>query len=261
MAACQDPEILIIDEALATGDIRFVQKCINRIHEITQSGTTALFVSHNVWSIKRLTKRSILLTNGTISADGETSVVADKYYEIMLKNEEFSSNKKTVFDDFVGNGKIRLISASLFDEKSNLVNQVNSGGGLELILKLNSICAISNVELMLTCRRSDGVTPFTIGALSGGNMDENSQFTNTKISLIPGDNIVKINIPKLMLAPGDFYFDIQIFDSDSFSGFASNEQYYFKTHILDFGVRKYKNPNRSVIYYQPAKIWNASNEH
>ena len=67
VAACQEPEILIVDEALATGDVRFVQKCINRIREITQSGTTALFVSHNIWSIKRLTSRCILSTAGRLS--------------------------------------------------------------------------------------------------------------------------------------------------------------------------------------------------
>ncbi len=75
VAACQDPEILIIDEALATGDVRFVQKCIDRIHEITKSGTTALFVSHNIWSIKRLTERCILINGGKVADDGDTSRV------------------------------------------------------------------------------------------------------------------------------------------------------------------------------------------
>ena len=95
IAACQDPEILIVDEALATGDIRFVQKCIGRIHEITQSGTTALFVSHNIWSIKRLTQRCILIDKGEIADDGDTGRVTDRYYEFMLKNETFAATEPT----------------------------------------------------------------------------------------------------------------------------------------------------------------------
>ena len=57
----------------------FVQRVIHRIHEITKSGTTALFVSHNIWSIKRLTERCILINGGKVADDGDTSRVADRY--------------------------------------------------------------------------------------------------------------------------------------------------------------------------------------
>src|SRR4030043_2468986 len=59
-----DPDILLVDEALATGDSYFVQKCSKRIEEICKSGATILYVSHNMWHIQQLCHRAILMDRG-----------------------------------------------------------------------------------------------------------------------------------------------------------------------------------------------------
>ena len=75
VAAAVSPDILIIDEALATGDALFVQKSLGRIHEICKKGATAVFVSHNMQQIQRLCDRVLLMDKGRIKMDGKAMEV------------------------------------------------------------------------------------------------------------------------------------------------------------------------------------------
>ncbi|MDA8109535.1 MAG: ABC transporter ATP-binding protein [Betaproteobacteria bacterium] len=255
VAACQEPEILIIDEALATGDIRFVQKCIGRILEITRSGATALFVSHSIWSIKRLTRRCILLANGKIADDGETAVVADRYYELMLQHEVFEPDGAASYaSEFVGTGEVRLQRAELLDASGRSTRIVAPGDTVALALELVSRQNLDHVGMMVKCWRNDGINVMTMGYMAGGVLSENYEFRNTTLRLPAGTSTVRFKLPKLLLAPGDYYMSLSIFDEPTFSGSTSAEQYYFKQHVIEFGVRMLGNPNRGLVYYQPAAV-------
>lgn len=82
-----EPEILIVDEALAVGDARFVAKCMRRIKDIQAKGTTILFVSHDVSSVRTLCDRSIWLDNGRLVDDGDVFPITGKYMEFMFRDE------------------------------------------------------------------------------------------------------------------------------------------------------------------------------
>jgi len=255
VAACQDPEILIIDEALATGDIRFVQKCIARIHEITRSGATALFVSHNIWSIKRLTERCILLDGGQIVDDGRTDVVADRYYEVMLKNEVLEPRRsEDAGRDFVGTGEARLARIHVLDAAGSGGHVFEPGAPMTVALEIDSTRDLERVGLSLSCRRTDGISAFVAGAMAGGVPDETGAFGNFQCALRQGSNSVAIRFPALWLAPGDYYFDLQLFDAHDFSGTPNSGQHYFKSHVAEFSMRRLGNPNHTVVCYQPAAI-------
>ncbi len=79
VAAHLEPEILLVDEVLAVGDIAFQQACIGKLGEATRSGRTVLFVSHNLAQVSRLCSRSYLLEGGRVAADGPTSEVIAAY--------------------------------------------------------------------------------------------------------------------------------------------------------------------------------------
>lgn len=80
VAAHMEPEILIVDEVLAVGDIEFQKKCIGKMQEVTkQEGRTILFVSHNLQAVEQLCTRCVLLKNGEIVKIGKTSEVIDYY--------------------------------------------------------------------------------------------------------------------------------------------------------------------------------------
>ena len=87
-AVATDPQILIIDEALSVGDAVFQHRCLRRIKQMQESGTTILFVSHDVSAIKALCSRAILLNNGRVEADGKPTEVLNRYQGLIMEREE-----------------------------------------------------------------------------------------------------------------------------------------------------------------------------
>jgi ABC-type polysaccharide/polyol phosphate transport system ATPase subunit len=79
-----DPDVLIVDEALAVGDIAFRQRCMRRIHELRARGTTILFVSHDAMDVKALCDRCLWLENGRTRAIGDADEVVASYLEVAL---------------------------------------------------------------------------------------------------------------------------------------------------------------------------------
>ena len=79
VAAHLQPEILLVDEVLAVGDVRFQKKCLNKMESVSEQGRTVLFVSHNMAAVTRLCERSILLGDGTVIKEGHTYEVVGAY--------------------------------------------------------------------------------------------------------------------------------------------------------------------------------------
>lgn len=79
IAVANLPEILIIDEALAVGDLGFRQKCARRINEIKASGSTIIYVSHHLEEIKNICTRAIFMDEGKIAVEGDVNMVCDYY--------------------------------------------------------------------------------------------------------------------------------------------------------------------------------------
>jgi lipopolysaccharide transport system ATP-binding protein len=84
IAAHLEPEILIVDEVLAVGDLAFQQKCLGKMSEVSQQGRTILFVSHNMAVVEKLCQRAIVLQNGRIDFQGETEEAIHHYMNKML---------------------------------------------------------------------------------------------------------------------------------------------------------------------------------
>ncbi len=83
-----NPDILIVDEALAVGDAVFANRCIRKFEELREKKTTVLFVSHDLGLVKQLSNRAIFLLNGRIEAEGEPKHVIDKYIGVVLERQK-----------------------------------------------------------------------------------------------------------------------------------------------------------------------------
>lgn len=93
-----DPDILIVDEALAVGDMHFQLKCMDKFNEFREQGKTILFVTHDVHSVKRFCSRAIWMDHGEIKSDGECGSVTDEYLDFlkMETGEEIKTHEKIV---------------------------------------------------------------------------------------------------------------------------------------------------------------------
>lgn len=95
VAAHLEPEILIVDEVLAVGDAEFQKKCIGKMKSVSEEfGRTVIFVSHDLESIAKLTKRSLLLSNGKAISLAETRTVISEYLRPSKQNDQSYSTPK-----------------------------------------------------------------------------------------------------------------------------------------------------------------------
>jgi ABC-type branched-subunit amino acid transport system ATPase component len=123
------PEILIVDEALATGDAYFLNKSKQKIKEICESGATVLFVSHNMEQIEELCSRAFLIVKGKIKKTGKPCEVIRHYNEHCLSVKENKQRKKKGgrFSLFDGSGEVQIKNITLLDQKEKRRSTFRSG--------------------------------------------------------------------------------------------------------------------------------------
>ncbi|MEX3745323.1 MULTISPECIES: ABC transporter ATP-binding protein [Lysinibacillus] len=95
-----EPEILIVDEALAVGDVRFQAKCFKKFEDLKEQGITILFVTHDVFSVRNMCDRAVWINQGELLLEGDTSLVTAKYMEYM--NSETLSLENVLDIDEIG---------------------------------------------------------------------------------------------------------------------------------------------------------------
>jgi lipopolysaccharide transport system ATP-binding protein len=139
-----DPEILIVDEALAVGDAYFVHRCMLRFNELQKSGTTILFVSHDANSVRNLCSRAIWLVDGNIREEGNASTVVDAYLahlfgrQVVTADSMSAANAKEAdqeghpslqmetsipnIDRRLGDQRCEIIGVCLYDESMNQIS-------------------------------------------------------------------------------------------------------------------------------------------
>jgi lipopolysaccharide transport system ATP-binding protein len=122
VAAHLEPEILIMDEVLAVGDMAFQQKCLDKMNEVRRQGRTIFFVSHNLPAITRLCKRAALLDGGRLVAEGPPQEVVNRYLSGSWKA---GAERVWEGDDAPGDGVVRLRAARVVGERGETAAAVD----------------------------------------------------------------------------------------------------------------------------------------
>ena len=97
VAINMNPDILIVDEALAVGDVRFQRKCFRRLDELKESGVSILFVTHSTDSVLKYCDRAIMLDEGELKMTGSPKEVVQAYLEMMFASD-VTSNQPVIID-------------------------------------------------------------------------------------------------------------------------------------------------------------------
>ncbi|MCF7688799.1 MAG: ABC transporter ATP-binding protein [Cephaloticoccus sp.] len=126
VAAHLDPEILIIDEVLAVGDIRFQRKCLGKMQDVaTSNGRTVLFVSHQLAAVRTLCPRSLLLANGKLVAAGPTTGIIERYEDFAtVVNGDITVNKQIFSALMVNTAKVEIIPEENEPSSSQLLIKI-----------------------------------------------------------------------------------------------------------------------------------------
>ena len=131
IAAHLEPEILIVDEVLAVGDIEFQKRCLGKLSDIATQGRTVLFVSHNMSAINRLCSRGILLNDGKLMLDGKVNDVIRDY----LQDDQSFSQGKWVNQDVEDDAEIYVECIKILNEKNESTTLFNFDEKIDVRIK------------------------------------------------------------------------------------------------------------------------------
>jgi lipopolysaccharide transport system ATP-binding protein len=206
VAAHLEPEILLIDEVLAVGDVNFQKKSLGKMENVSQQGRTVVFVSHNMNALQRLCPNSILLNHGRLVAQGQTKKVIEQYLSNVTTEAtgprcwiKLSDQKRN------GSGKVQFESFSYSGSNSSLGHHPYPNGSLDISLKLSSKshCMVGSVAVTIFDRY--GTKLVNADSLSLGR----------PVELREGENILEVKIDQLHLNPGMYTIGLWAADPPS----------------------------------------------
>lgn len=211
-----DPEILIIDEALAVGDTRFQLKCMDKFKEFQERGKTILFVSHDVHAIKRFCKRTIWLNQGRMVMEGDTDLVTDQYTDFLkseLSLEDFleethehhPSECPDITEEQINAIDIaEIVSFHMSDERGRPIESIDHGSYVKLTIQyIVKEAGIEHPVLGIAIRSVDN--KYICGL--------NTMLDQKVIPWKKGMNTVQLIYENFNLVGGSYYFDVAIMDS------------------------------------------------
>lgn len=190
-------DVLIMDEALSTGDIYFQKKCISRIKYLVSNGMTILFVSHSITQISELCKRTIYLENGKLINDGDTRISIYKYEQNIKKSHINNSipttllSKNDQYEEFSKTIKCYIKYFYIVDHKNKKVSKLEIGNNYFIIFDINFNEHLSFFSLSFKITNTNGINISTFT-----NKIKNSSSKKRKIFKIKFKN---------NLLDGDYY--------------------------------------------------------
>jgi len=202
VAAHLEPEILLVDEVLAVGDVAFQKKCLGKMDTIASEGRTVLFVSHNMESILNLCSRGILLEVGRKAAEGPVDDVVQEYLAASFARSECALSERT---DRTGNGRIRFKAFFMRDKEGNPIGSVATGDTVDFVLPYEMVdkpIPKVTVWFWILDTRGRGLLCFW-SRLTGEDFKD----------ILPKGEFV-CRVPCFPLTPGTYAVDIRSADAD-----------------------------------------------
>lgn len=203
-----EPEILIVDETLSVGDTRFQIKCMDKMKEMMEGGTTVLFVSHDINAIRRFCTRCIWINGGKMKEVGSVNMVSDHYIDFLkmldAENQVGVENDKT--DGFIPK---KGIVAEIID--FNILNVKNE--------KVDEVYYDETVKIQIVYDVYDEKIKYPVMGVAIRGCDDkyinglNTLLDKKAISWKYGRNIMELEyVDGILALGGRYYFDVALYE-------------------------------------------------
>lgn len=227
VAAHLDPEILVIDEVLAVGDVEFQKKCLGRMSQVGKEGRTVLFVSHNLSAVNRICNNGVVISNGEIVFRGTSEETVSYYLKENLEDfgETSSAQNKGCATYEPDHSKIlQFLRVSLENNVNchdvfDFHDTIFLGLQFELREKLQGAYAFFNIKDMF-----DNVV-----FASADNDHQNSPLGE----LGPGTHSYKIPLPEKLLKPGDYVLSVSLTQENKLDGPFDKKDSVLRFSVID----------------------------
>jgi lipopolysaccharide transport system ATP-binding protein len=199
VAAHLEPEILIVDEVLAVGDVAFQQKCLGKMSDTVKQGRTVLFVSHNMAAVMGLCSRAYLGSAGQIAGEGLPIEVVRKYLAETSQAAPASVEER---EDRQGTGETRFVKVGIVDGEGRPIDTALCGQDIGIVASYRSRDdrSIARGDIHIAFYTSLGQFMFNCSSEGSG----------SAFDVLPASGEVVCHIPELPLAPGKYAFNLYL---------------------------------------------------
>lgn len=197
IAAHLDPDILLLDEVLAVGDAAFQAKCLQRISDLKEAGTTIVFISHDLGAVERLCDRVLLMQRGEMVASGEPHEVVEQYRNSASAFKPAGQQNAPMANQ----EKLASIGTlTLLDAEGQEASTLHTGDPFTVRLTFTSHAHIEDAVFEVFFYSADRELQFQC----------TTEISGSRINLEPGAGAIEFMCPGLALLPGIYYTDIVI---------------------------------------------------
>ena len=193
-----DPDILLIDEVLAVGDVNFQRKCIQKMEEFRKCGKTMLIISHDLHAIQSISDRIVFLDHGRIMGIGTPAEMIGQYQDSARQQAAGHLRREW------GTGEVRIESAEFRTAGGRESQVFNHGEPLEVTIRYQASQRIANPVFGFAIADTSGRVVF-------GNNTQIEQFT---VPVIEGSGSVTARLENLPLGAGAFLFSFSVHSAD-----------------------------------------------
>jgi lipopolysaccharide transport system ATP-binding protein len=214
VAVHTDPEILLIDEILAVGDLAFQRKCLDRIAQFKVEGRTIILVSHDTNSIQRLCDEALWLRRGKLVAYGPADVVAGQYVaEMSAETRRRTPATRPVVrtpmgaelrvnENRFGSMEMEIVAVRLLAPAGFPVTELDSGDPLRVEIEYLAPDPIPEPIFGITVSREDGLVCY----------DTSTEASGTHLTTVHGPGQITFHIDRLDLIGEQYYVDVGIYE-------------------------------------------------
>ena len=232
VAAQMEPDILLVDEVLAVGDMKFRAKCYRRIAALKEQGTAIILVSHNANTILSICDKALYLKGGKTAAYGSAFDVMAQYEEDLLDTAPVEN--KEIENAIPQN--VRITGAHFQNAKGTPDNVLISGENVRLNIQIQAQKSIEDAYFKILVKDL---------SLEGVNvMHFDSKFAKQSFLLEKGNNTIQLDIPFMGLRQGVYGLKIYAYQKEAF-------QIMDMSHALTFQVKKSPDLPFDAYYHTP----------
>ena len=164
IAAHLNPEILIVDEVLAVGDTEFQKKCLGKMRDVSESGRTLIFVSHNLTAIQALCNKSFYFEKGRLIDQGETTHIVTNYLS-KVSHKSLDKHWDNI-ENAPGNDQVRVKRFKLFPEYQDDLNHIDVRTPINFQFEFWNLVEGANLNLSMHLYTFTGECIFNVGTQS-----------------------------------------------------------------------------------------------
>lgn len=237
VAAHLEPEILVVDEVLAVGDVEFQKKAIGKMEDVSkEEGRTILFVSHNMAAVDNLCTKSFVLNEGKIAFSGTSTEGISYYMESIIENGDFRS--ELLYQDDVAKS-VQIKSIRVHNHKGVYKTIFEYSESIFLNIEFIQRKSIGNYYIIIVIVDSMGNYLYTTAS-------HDYQGTDFR-SLSPGKYCINAELPGKILKPGKYRITISITES----GLGPYDK---KSDVLSFEIIDTKSYRSKKSRYRPRAL-------